>query len=103
MLGSYRSLQMSPCLMLPLARALPPEFSFTFLQLLDVLQEVLKDLQDKKLLRWPKVYLHPSCESEAADLKAKILRLRGEVAASAGKLFGTLSQAPHISMYTTFC
>lgn len=103
MLGSYSSLQLSPCLILPLTRALPPDPFLLPVQLLDVLQEVLKDLQDKKLLRWPKIYLHPSCESEAADLKAKIIRLRGEVAASAGKLFGILSQAPHISMYTPFC
>ena len=56
-----------------------------YMQLLDILLQVLKDLQDKKFIQWPKVYLHPTCEPEAADLKAKILSLRGEVAASAGE------------------
>ena len=57
------------------------------MQLVEVLLQVLKDLDTRKFLQWPKVYLHPSCGAEAADLKAKISSLRGEVLATAGELF----------------
>ena len=67
-------------------------------QLLDILLQVIKNLEDKKFLQWPKVYLHPTCETEAADLKAKILSLRGEILASAGELFMTHGQETLIAI-----
>lgn len=46
---------------------------------------MLKDLEDKKILLWPKIFIHPSCDGEIPLLKDMITSLKGTIAPKVGK------------------
>lgn len=61
------------------------------MQFLDIVAQVAHELSRQGRLKWPKVYLHPSCAGEAAFLQKAITSLRGELAPQPGKLISPVS------------
>ena len=54
------------------------------LQFKDILAQVMHELIKQGFLKWPRVYVHPSCGPEVPLLQKLVIDLRGEVATSAG-------------------
>ena len=65
---------------------------------MEVLLGVMQELEGAGFLKWPKVFLHPNCEPEAASLKTMITALKGEVASSAGKFSSLLLRLLCVSL-----
>ena len=57
---------------------------FCCLQFKDILAQVMHELIKQGFLKWPKVFVHPSCGPEVPLLQKLVTELRGEVATSAG-------------------
>ena len=57
---------------------------FCCLQFKDILAQVMHELIKQGFLKWPKVFVHPTCGPEVPLLQKLVTELRGEVATSAG-------------------
>ena len=55
------------------------------LQLLEVFAQVVHELVKRGFLKWPKVYVDPSCGPELPLLQSMVLSMKGEMAASSSK------------------
>jgi hypothetical protein len=55
------------------------------LQLLEVFAQVGHELVKRGFLKWPKVYVDPSCGPELPLLQSMVLSMKGEMASSGGE------------------
>ena len=58
---------------------------FFVLQLLEIFAQAVNELVKRGFLKWPKVYIDPSCASEVPVLQSMVPGLKGETAASSGE------------------
>jgi len=59
------------------------------LQLLEIFAQVVRDLVKLDFLKWPKVYVDPSCASEVPLLQSMVRGMKGETVAASGKAPGS--------------